>query len=94
MTTVTVPTGVTIIVHPGPGAYNKGCRCEECKTLHRERCRRIKEDLVARGAADPDLIPHGTIGGYSNWECRCPDCKRANADSSAAWRAAHPGDSP
>lgn len=37
-------------------------------------------DLRALGAEHPELIPHGTTGGYGNWKCRCQECR-------AAWAA-------
>ena len=27
-----------------------------------------------RAAEAPELIPHGTIGGYTNWGCKCDAC--------------------
>lgn len=32
---------------------------------------------IARGKADPSLIPHGTLSGYSNWACLCDACRAA-----------------
>lgn len=72
---------------PGPAAYNHGCRCKECTRLNTERHARLMAVLRARGEKDPDLIPHGTFGGYSNWGCRGPRCTKANSDASADRRA-------
>ncbi len=30
--------------------------------------------------ADPRLVPHGTLGGYTNHHCRCARCRKANAE--------------
>ncbi|MEU6034015.1 hypothetical protein ABZ801_01255 [Actinomadura sp. NPDC047616] len=39
--------------------------------------REQKERRLARAAADPSLIPHGTKSAYINWDCRCQQCKDA-----------------
>lgn len=31
--------------------------------------------------------PHGTLSGYTNWLCRCPECKEAYRKISAERRA-------
>jgi hypothetical protein len=66
-------------VHPSANAYNKGCRCDECRELHKLACRRRFDEMEARGRADPSLIPHGTKSGYSNWGCRCDECTAGHA---------------
>jgi hypothetical protein len=73
-------------VHPGPSAYNRGCRCEECVELHKLRMRRVLDEMAARGRADPSLIPHGTRGGYNNWSCRCDPCTDAQMAACKDWR--------
>lgn len=30
---------------------------------------------VERAKLDPTIIPHGTLGGYSNYSCRCDECQ-------------------
>jgi hypothetical protein len=30
---------------------------------------------VERARQDPSIIPHGTLGGYSNYSCRCDECQ-------------------
>jgi hypothetical protein len=69
--------------HPGPGAYNGGCRCDECKEAHRLRCAAVKAALAARPRED---VPHGTDSGYTNWACRCALCCKVNSDRSRAYR--------
>lgn len=27
-----------------------------------------------------NAVPHRTVTGYTNWRCRCPDCRLAMAD--------------
>jgi hypothetical protein len=42
---------------------------------------------VAKGAEDRPALIHGTYHVYWYWNCRCQDCKAANARKSAALRA-------
>jgi 5-methylcytosine-specific restriction endonuclease McrA len=44
----------------------------------------VINDFAARG------YKHGTRTAYSNGKCRCAACKKANAESSAAWKAKNP----
>jgi hypothetical protein len=71
-------------VHPGPSAYNKGCRCGDCTELHRQRHNRVM--AWAAATASPERIPHG-IGGYGNWGCRCAVCLEAGRAKNALSRA-------
>jgi hypothetical protein len=34
------------IIHPSDTAYKKGCRCEECKNIHKERWNKYKQKRV------------------------------------------------
>lgn len=53
-------------------SYNKGCRLPPCTDAHRL----AKQRSAAKLRAKPfDQIPHGTVNGYVNYWCRCPDCK-------------------
>lgn len=75
---------VTGRVHvPGPGAYNDGCRCDQCRELHRARCAAIRAALAARPRED---VPHGTLSGYRSWRCRCRPCTQANTAAGRARR--------
>lgn len=60
---------------PSEAAYIRGCRCDECKRLHREEARSMKVARVEKGRRNPSLIPHG-VGGYVNWDCRCGVCRQ------------------
>ena len=42
---------------------------------------------VAKGAEDRPELRHGTYHVYWYWNCRCQECKAANAHKSAALRA-------
>lgn len=63
--------------HGTPSAYNKGCRCDECKEANRLRC--AKSAAKRRARSD---VPHGTVTGYRNWACRCDLCKAASVPDS------------
>jgi hypothetical protein len=68
--------------HPSVSAYHKGCRCEDCTRINRERNLAIRAALAARPR---DEVPHGTYGGYCNWRCRCEACTAANTQQSRAY---------
>lgn len=70
---------------PGPAAYNGGCRCDDCRRTHRQRCARVTAALRARPRED---VPHGTYGGYTNWGCRCEACTQAHNTAQLARTAA------
>lgn len=62
---------------PSAAAYTRGCRCDGCKAANREVQRQIKDRRVARfrkGEREPRR--HG-VSGYSNWDCRCEECRTA-----------------
>lgn len=40
----------------------------------------LGESLGSSCFADPRLVPHGTLGGYTNHRCRCTPCRRANTE--------------
>jgi hypothetical protein len=40
--------------------------------------------------SDPTDERHGTVNGYSNCDCRCPECTRAHADGIKAYLDADP----
>lgn len=44
---------------------------------HQKSSREWRLRNIARGLADPTLIPHGTSQGYDAWKCRCDDCREA-----------------
>lgn len=49
----------------------------ESHDRRRVRMARAKVERIARGKADPSLIPHGTSGGATNWGCSCSPCRDA-----------------
>jgi len=64
-------------IHGTAGKYNSGCRCAECKKAHRDKQRADR----ARRSPDNPQCPHGTQGGYINWNCRCEACTKANTEA-------------
>lgn len=40
----------------------------------------LAESLGTHGLADPRLVPHGTLGGYTNHRCHCGPCRQANTE--------------
>lgn len=53
------------------------CRCQECTTANTNAWKEEKRRRIARLAADPTIIKHGTYNGYHNWGCRCDPCMNA-----------------
>ena len=49
--------------------------------------------LGFQGLADPQQIPHGTLGGYTNHRCRCKPCRQANTEYRRKKRAEKRGES-
>jgi hypothetical protein len=76
---------VTVVVHPSASAYNKGCRCDDCRELHRQRHNYVMARAQAAARASPERIPHGA-GGYTNWGCRCAVCLEAGRRRNALRR--------
>lgn len=70
--------------HGTANRYHQGCRCLLCKVANTERHR----EMTARRAEReiPERV-HGTLSGYSNYRCRCPECRAANSDYQAKYRA-------
>lgn len=63
------------------GGYKRHLRlrekpCESCRLAHSAEA----EIARNRRAARTDEIPHG-LGGYDNWNCRCPVCSSAKSAS-------------
>lgn len=63
------------------------CRCGECRDASTRRRRQEMASRRARLAADPSVVQHGRASTYTNWGCRCDDCKAANSAWLAARRA-------
>ncbi len=65
--------------------YKQGCRCFPCKRA------RADYDLSKKGVKIPKYrkllgmepthpnFPHGTVSGFQNGNCRCVECRNANA---------------
>ena len=47
----------------------------------------IIEEAEIQASPFPLQIPHGTYGGYTNHECRCAECKAANAEYRREYRS-------
>jgi hypothetical protein len=41
----------------------------------------------ARLKAAAEQAPHGTVDGYTNWMCRCEQCRSAMTAAHADWRS-------
>jgi len=65
-----------IVPCPSSAGYARGCRCDGCKEANREVQREIKARRIARFRSGKTRIKHG-VSGYSNWDCRCPECRSA-----------------
>ena len=82
--------------HPSVAAYNKGCRCADCKAAvaaykveYRERkASGIFTRLNVAGTNAP--IPHGTTTGYNHHKCRCQPCRDARAQYQRDRRESQP----
>jgi hypothetical protein len=82
--------------HPSVAAYNKGCRCADCKAAvaaykveYRER--KASEVFTRRNAAGTNVpIPHGTTTGYNHHKCRCQPCRDARAQYQRDRRESQP----
>ena len=64
------------------------CRCDDCTAANREYLRPYRaanRDKIRTSQAEYSAelkkskdIPHGTRYGYSDFGCRCDECKAAN----------------
>lgn len=74
----------------GYGPYTRGCRCDTCRQAAREyrAAWRLPQQLKLREARrtgkDHEVvgIKHG-LSGYTNYSCRCQECRAAKADADA-----------
>lgn len=67
-------------VHGTRSMYQTGCRCQECKAAVASASRALRERQRQMAIDHPELIPHGTYTGYTNWCCRCDDCRKASRE--------------
>lgn len=60
----------------------KSAKSRTCKTCSREQQRQARMDRLAAGLPEghPD---HGTVRGYSYYECRCSECRIAGSEDRA-----------
>lgn len=73
--------------HGIPSAYNRGCRCVECRIANTARRLRHRHDRTARLKAGlAPNITHGLAHTYTNWGCRCPECVTAKSAYTATLR--------
>jgi hypothetical protein len=59
------------------GTYSRartGCPCGPCRAAENEYKRAWKATKQAEDA------PHGTLGGYTNYGCRCAACTKVKSD--------------
>ena len=68
------------IEHGTRAMYQKGCRCQECKSAQARGAHEYREKRKAQGAQNPELIPHGTYSGYITWCCRCEECSTVHRE--------------
>lgn len=54
--------------------------CAKCRAHHAALQARIRAERKTRLDAGEDLpVPHGTLGGHTNWGCNCVYCRQAQA---------------
>jgi hypothetical protein len=59
-----------------------------CSATCRVRAYRRRKAGISPPQGQGQAVTHGTASGYSHG-CRCPECRKANAARSRAYRAAH-----
>lgn len=82
----------------GYSRYTTGCRCLVCRTAKADYMRGKRAQAAearraaqaAGGAYVAPRITHGTLSGYRDSKCRCPDCVRAWNLAAAWWRGSWP----
>lgn len=78
-----------LIDHGTMGGYLAGCKCSPCLAAKKAKSQAEGARRKARAAADPSVVPHGTVSGYRNWGCRCDPCclagRAASAKSRVRW---------
>lgn len=68
--------------------YCNGCRCDLCKAAtaaYQSERRKVRQASIV-GTEDW----HGTLSGYTNYNCRCEACRFAFAGYGKEWWAANP----
>lgn len=59
----------------GPGGH----ACDVCLEGNAAKQRASRKRRAERLAADGSLVGHGTVSTYTNWGCRCDECRAAAA---------------
>ncbi|PWI08359.1 hypothetical protein DIZ27_23255 [Streptomyces sp. NWU339] len=72
--------------HGHYSTYRKGCRCDDCREAHRQRCSEWRESKKQDPTA-ADWAGHGKTSTYKNHGCRCAPCRRANTEYWRVYRA-------
>lgn len=75
-----------VATHGTTGTYQKGCRCQLCKTAQTDYCREYRRRRALLGFADRE---HGTVATWS-LGCRCDECRGAKRIYDKAHRAKNP----
>jgi len=60
------------------------CRCDECRAHNRDYMRGKLADLRGRLDENFNRLPHGDVGTYDNWGCRCVPCAEAKSIKNAS----------
>lgn len=71
--------------HGTIAAYRRGCRCDGCREASVTSTRDWRQKIRSR---DGDAgVPHGTIGGRLNYQCKCEQCQDTHRRTVQAWQA-------
>ena len=62
-------------------------RDRSTEEVRRHRAETMRRNAESRSQRSGDA-PHGTLGGYTNWSCRCVKCKLAYSEYRKKRRAA------
>lgn len=62
------------MIHNGSKSYERGCRCEPCRTLHNAQVAKSRAERLASGR-----LSHGTRSAYDAG-CRCEPCRIVHRD--------------
>jgi len=74
----------------GKWGYDRGCRCDTCRTAKRDRDRARRANRKARTLEGLTDVEHGTIRGYQMDGCRCEACSVAAATLRSVRKSANP----
>lgn len=76
------------------GYSSRKCRCELCKSAHRDHHRALRAERLAMledvdGVLTATYLPddrHGRDATYTVYGCRCEDCRIAHRMKSSSYR--------